>query len=265
MTLLVRGNSQRKQIVTVTPELAGWKHVGFAAHRLACGESIECTLDGRETCVVVLSGTVDVVCGEVSWPTIGNRHSVFDDRAPYAVYCPPGNRIAVTAATDAQIALCTAPALGRYPARLLEPSSMKRYQRGHGLNARTVCDVLPQTEPAESLLVVEVLTPGGHSSSYPPHKHDQDDWPAESSLEETYYHRLDPAQGFAYQRVYTDDRSIDETMTVEDNDVVLVPRGYHPVTVPYGYNSYYLNVMAGPKRAWKIKNDPVHEWLLTKN
>jgi 5-deoxy-glucuronate isomerase len=142
---------------------------------------------------------------------------------------------------------------------------MKRYQRGDGLNARTVCDVLPQTEPAESLLVVEVLTPGGHSSSYPPHKHDQDDWPSESSLEETYYHRLNPSQGFAYQRVYTDDRSIDETMTVEDNDVVLVPRGYHPVTVPYGYDSYYLNVMAGPKRAWQFKNDPVHEWILKKN
>jgi 5-deoxy-glucuronate isomerase len=220
--------------------------------------------DDREACVVVLSGRLNVSCGESSWEGIGDRQSVFDDRAPHAVYCPPGNKISVTAVTDAQLALCTAPGSGRYPARLLQPSAMKRYQRGQGLNARTVCDVLPQTEPAESLLVVEVLTPGGHSSSYPPHKHDQDALPAESALEETYYHRLNPAQGFAYQRVYTDDRSLDETMAVENHDVVLVPRGYHPVTVPYGYDSYYLNVMAGPKRAWQFKNDPAHAWMLEK-
>ena len=99
-------------------------------------------------------------------------------------------------------------------------------------------------------------TPGGHSSSYPPHKHDTDNLPQESSLEETYYHRLKPAQGFAFQRVYTDDRSLDESLAVEDHDVVMVPRGYHPVVVPYGYESYYLNVMAGPRREWHFKNDP---------
>ncbi len=139
---------------------------------------------------------------------------------------------------------------------------MKRFARGEGSNKRYVCDILPQTEPASHLLLVEVVTPGGHSSSYPPHKHDTDNLPAESSLEETYYHRLKPAQGFAFQRVYTDDRSIDEALAVEDHDVVLVPRGYHPVVVPHGYDSYYLNVMAGPKREWHFKNDPAHEWML---
>src|SRR5204863_847750 len=130
---------------------------------------------------------------------------------------------------------------------------MRRTARGSGLNERFVCDILPQTEPAAHLLLVEVVTPGGHSSSYPPHKHDTDNLPAESSLEETYYHRLKPAQGFAFQRVYTDDRSIDESLAVEDHDVVMVPRGYHPVVVPYGYESYYLNVMAGPRRAWHFQ------------
>jgi 5-deoxy-glucuronate isomerase len=121
-----------------------------------------------------------------------------------------------------------------------------------------------QTELAESLLVVEVRTPGGHASSYPPHKHDTDNVPHESSLEETYYHRLDPPQGFAFQRVYTDMRDIDESMAVEDHDVVMVPRGYHPVVVPYGYDSYYLNVMAGKQRVWHFKNDPAHEWIINK-
>jgi 5-deoxy-glucuronate isomerase len=110
--------------------------------------------------------------------------------------------------------------------------------------------------------VVEVLTPSGHSSSYPPHKHDTDALPGESFLEETYYHRVDPPQGFVFQRVYTDDRSEDASFAVEDHDVVVVPRGYHPVCVPYGYRSYYLNVMAGPRRVWSFRNDPRHEWML---
>ena len=123
---------------------------------------------------------------------------------------------------------------------------------------------LMQDEPAESLLVTEVITPAGHWSSYPPHKHDTDAAPVETQLEETYYHRLSPPQGFAFQRVYTDDRSLDESLAVEDRDVVMVPRGYHPVVVPYGYESYYLNVMAGPTREWHFKNDPAHEWMLKK-
>ena len=141
---------------------------------------------------------------------------------------------------------------------------MQRSTRGKGANTRYVCDILPDTAAAHSLLVVEVRTPSGHSSSYPPHRHDRDNLPAESLLEESYYHRIDPGQGFVFQRVYTDERDLDQAMAVEDHDVVLVPSGYHPVSVPYGYESYYLNVMAGPKRVWKFHNDPQHEWLLTR-
>src|SRR3954469_21339542 len=100
--------------------------------------------------------------------------------------------------------------------------------------------------PAESLLVTEVLTPDGHWSSYPPHKHDRDAPPEETFLEETYYHRIRPDHGFGLPRVYTDDRSLDETVAFGDGDVVLVPRGYHTVSAPPGYELYYLNVMAGP-------------------
>ena len=110
--------------------------------------------------------------------------------------------------------------------------------------------------------VVEVFTPAGNWSSYPPHKHCIDNIPEESALEETYYHRINPPQGFAFQRVYTDDRSTDETMAVEDGDCVKVPEGYHPVGAPHGYDNYYLNVMAGPKRVWHFKNDPEHEWMI---
>ena len=105
------------------------------------------------------------------------------------------------------------------------------------------------------------LGSSGHSSSYPPHKHDSAGTD-ETALEETYYHQLNPPQGFAFQRVYTDDRSLDEAMAVEHRDTVMVPRGYHPCAVPYGYDLYYLNTMAGPERRWAFKNDPAHEWML---
>jgi 5-deoxy-glucuronate isomerase len=262
MSLLVKARREGRDIVEVTPRSAGWHYVGFSAHRLAPDEAMRLDRGGFEVCVVVLGGTVTVRQGDATWAAIGERRGVFDDRAPYAVYVPDGRGLDVLAHTKAEIGVASAPGPGAPAARLIEPAQMKRFARGSGLNERFVCDILPQSAPAAHLLVVEVRTPSGHSSSYPPHKHDTDNLPQESSLEETYYHRLQPAQGFAFQRVYTDDRSLDESLAVEDHDVVMVPRGYHPVVVPYGYESYYLNVMAGPQREWHFRNDPAHEWIL---
>ena len=166
--------------------------------------------------------------------------SVFDDAAPYAVYIPPRTRLTIAAKTAAELGVAGGPAKGELPTRLIEPAAMRRSERGKGSNTRYVCDILPQGEPAESVLVVEVKTPSGHSSSYPPHKHDMDNIPQESLLEETYYHRINPPQGFVFQRVYSDSRDLDESLSVEDRDVVLVPRGYHPVVVPHGYESVLL-------------------------
>ncbi|HUH92092.1 MAG TPA: 5-deoxy-glucuronate isomerase [Casimicrobiaceae bacterium] len=262
MSLLVKARRDGRSIVEVTPKTAGWKYVGFAAYRLEGGGTLALASDALERCLVVLQGTVTVRAGDQTWREIGERASVFEDRSPYAVYVPPGTPASIAAHTDAEVAVASAPGASADSPRLIEPARMKRFSRGVGANTRYVCDILPETEPADRLLVVEVRTPSGHSSSYPPHKHDTDRPPDETSLEETYYHRLNPAQGFVFQRVYTADRSLDESMAVEDRDVVMVPRGYHPVVVPYGYESYYLNVMAGPKRAWHFHNDPAHEWML---
>ncbi|KAF1028703.1 MAG: 5-deoxy-glucuronate isomerase [Burkholderia plantarii] len=262
MSLLVKAAAEGREIATVTPESAHWKHVGFAAWRLAAGESVALHEAARETCIVVLTGTVDIEADDGErWANLGTRDSVFDEVSPTALYLPPDRRVTVRASRDAEIGVASAPGTGRYPARLIEPAQMKRSVRGSGANTRYVCDILPQTEPAESLLVVEVITPSGHSSSYPPHKHDTDNIPVESFLEETYYHRVNPPQGFVFQRVYTDERDLDESMAVSNHDVVMVPRGYHPVVAPYGYDSYYLNVMAGPTRTWHFKNDPEHDWI----
>lgn len=262
--LLAKAAQQGREIVNVTPERAGWTHVGFRAVRLKTGETETLQTDNRELCLVVLTGTVEVVVDFQTYSHLGTRNSVFDEASPAAVYVPAGKTVAIRAERDSEIAFCTAPAgIKNHDVRVIDPATMRRSVRGKGTNTRYICDILPHDDPtADHLLVVEVVTPASHSSSYPPHKHDVEQPPVETLLEETYYHRLNPPQGFAFQRVYTDDRSIDEACAVEDHDVVMVPRGYHPVTAPHGYDLYYLNVMAGPNRFWVFKNDPKHEWML---
>ncbi|KAF0864631.1 5-deoxy-glucuronate isomerase [Pseudomonas sp. LD120] len=266
MSLLIKSAAKGRTLVQL-PEGA-LEFVGFKAYRLSLGEHLPISAGDKELCLVLLSGRIDVQGqapqGAFQWDNLGDRQSVFEDKAPFAAYLPPGSQAQVTALSEVQIALCAAPGdadAGLSP-RLIRPEQCKRSVRGKGANTRYVCDILPDSEPAHSLLVVEVRTPSGHSSSYPPHKHDTDDLPHQSFLEETYYHQVHPPQGFVFQRVYTDDRSIDQAMAVENSDLVVVPKGYHPVSVPYGYQSYYLNVMAGPKRVWQFHNDPQHSWLL---
>jgi 5-deoxy-glucuronate isomerase len=262
--LLVKAAREGREIVNVTPERAGWTHVGFRAVRLEADATEKVATGQRELCLVVLAGTVDVTVDGTTYAQLGGRLSVFEERSPAAVYVPAGKEVTVRAVADAEVALCTAPTDDKARAvRVIDPASMRRSVRGQGSNTRYVCDILPHDDPtAAHLLVVEVITPASHSSSYPPHKHDLEQPPVETQLEETYYHRLNPPQGFAFQRVYTDDRSLDEACAVENHDVVMVPRGYHPVVAPHGYDLYYLNVMAGPNRFWVFKNDPAHEWML---
>jgi 5-deoxy-glucuronate isomerase len=249
------------RVLNITPENAGWRHIGFQVHRLKPGQIVPGGTKEREACLVVLAGSADIVIDGERFADIGQRASVFDDAAPGAVYAPAGSSYSVTARGDVELAVCSAPGKpGRFP-RAIAAAEMSKEVRGAGTNTRYVRNILPQTKQADSLLVVEVITPGGHWSSYPPHKHDTATSGQETALEETYYHRLSPPQGFAFQRVYTDERDLDETICVHDGDVVLVPRGYHPVGAAHGYDLYYLNVMAGPERNWVFRNDPEHAWL----
>jgi 5-deoxy-glucuronate isomerase len=243
----------------VTPESAGWRYVGFEVLDLA-GERVERDTGNRECCLVVVSGSVHIRSAHGEWPDLGGRPDPFSGR-PDAVYLPPGTEFEVDG--TGEVALCTAPAGAGAEPRVLPGDEVEVEVRGHGAQERTVTPILMGDETADSLLVCEVVTPPGHWSSYPPHKHDRDAMPEESFLEETYYHRISPEQGFALQRVYTGDGELDETVVVRDRDVVLVPRGYHTVSAPPGYAVYYLNVMAGPVRAWAIANDPDHEWTLS--
>jgi len=250
---------EAQQVHRVTPASAGWRYVGFEVFDLPSGGALERSVEGREQCVVLLSGRAAVRVGTLDFGTLGSRRTPFEGK-PFAVYVAAGAALSVTAASSCELAVCSAPAKGAVPSRLIRPEEVGEEVRGTGTNTRYIRNVLAASAPAESLQVVEVLTPGGHWSSYPPHKHDIDQ-PGETQLEETYYHRLARPGGFAFQRVYTADRTLDETMTVEDRDVVLVPRGYHPVSAAHGFDLYYLNVMAGPVRRWQVSQAPGYEFL----
>lgn len=244
----------------ITPQSAGWKYVGFEVFDLVPGQHIRHTTEDREVCLVIISGRVRITAADCTFGTLGERATPFDGN-PTSVYVPARSQWGVMADSACELAVCSAPARGALPARLILPAEVAQETRGSGTNTRYVRNILPDSAAAESLLVVEVITPGGHWSSYPPHKHDTAE-ASETQLEETYYHRMARTPGFAFQRVYTDDRTLDETMTVEDRDVVLVPRGYHPVGAPHGQDLYYLNVMAGPVRRWKFTTDPNYVHLL---
>ncbi|MBP1857943.1 5-deoxy-glucuronate isomerase [Rhizobium herbae] len=261
--LLVKPNGTSGLVHDITPQSAGWTYVGFGLNRLASGEKTAGESADRETCLVLVSGKAKVSVDGEDFGELGERMTPFEGQ-PYAVYVPKGSRWEATATTALDLAVCSAPGGEGYKTKVIRPGTHPQMTRGKATNTRYVTNIMPEDDnAAHSLLVVEVITPGGHTSSYPPHKHDEDNLPAESFLEETYYHRLNPAQGFAMQRVYTDDRSLDEAMAVEDGDVTLVPKGYHPVAAIHGYDLYYLNVMAGPSRVWKFNNAKEHAWLFT--
>jgi 5-deoxy-glucuronate isomerase len=251
-------------ILRVTPESAGWRYVGFEVVALAEAGIARRHTAALEVCVVIVAGAVHVRSERGEWRDLGGRADPWSG-PPDAVYLPPGTRFAIEGGSgDSEVALCWAPASGGgAAARALPGAEVEVETRGYGSQERFIRPILMADREADSLLVCEVLTPAGHWSSYPPHKHDVDDPPRETLLEETYYHRLTPAWGFGLQRVYSGDRSLDETIAFGDRDCVLVPRGYHTVSAPPGYDLYYLNVMAGPTRAWAVANDPDHEWTLT--
>jgi 5-deoxy-glucuronate isomerase len=250
-------------LVTVSPESVGWGYVGFEVLSLDAGHAAQRDTEARELCLVVVAGRCIVRSAHGEWE-IGGRPDPWSG-SPDAAYLPPGESVEIEGGAGeapAEVALCWAPADGGAAARVLPGDEVEVQVRGQGNFERRIHNILMGDKPADSLLVTEVITPAGHWSSYPPHKHDRDAMPDESFLEETYYHRVAPAHGFGMQRVYTGDGALDESVAVRDRDTVLVPRGYHTVSAPPGYDLYYLNVMAGPTRAWAIANDPDHEWML---
>ena len=220
-------------------------------------------LDGIEACIVAVEGKVNVkVNNEISYEDIGQRQNNFDKNPTDAVYVTNGDNFEITTNSKGRVVIGYAKTNKKMESVLIKGEDTETEHRGKGMNVRDVNNILADDSPiSDQLIVVEVYTGEANWSSYPPHKHDTAT-DEETFLEEIYYHEQDKEQGFVFQRIYTDDLDLDETMTVNNYDTVLVPKGYHPVAVPYGYNSYYLNVMAGPHKEWKFHNQKEHEWII---
>jgi 5-deoxy-glucuronate isomerase len=240
----------------VSPRDAGWTFVSFSVETMPAGATLEIPADGSERALVPLGGTAAVTVGTEQWE-FGGRANVFDGLGS-CLYLPRDTAATLTAVTDLEIAVASAPATTRYAPVLVTPDDVSSEMRGGGNASRQVGSLMLPDFPADRLHVVEVWTPGGNWSSYPPHKHEHD-VDGESQLEETYYYRLrDPDNGWALQRVYSPERDFELAEPVRDGDLLLIPWGYHTTVAAHGHDLYYLNVLAGPapKRTLQAREDP---------
>jgi 5-deoxy-glucuronate isomerase len=247
------------ELLKFSREEAGWEWMGFSVSRVTPGTVWKSSPEAEEAVLVILGGRC-----RADWGTgeelIGERKNVFDG-FPYALYLPSKSHVAVTAETVCEIAECRVPSTARLEPRLIRPQDVATNLRGGENSSRQIVDVLRPEFPADRLLVVEVYTPGGNWSSYPPHKHDVHNPPGEVDLDEIYYYRIDQPQGFAFQNLYNRQTARDVVVKVRDGDAVLVRDGYHPVVAGPGYDVYYLNFLAGSSRNLAASEDPNHTWL----
>ena len=238
--------------LSVTPETAGWTYLSFmvlnnpgsspdGAHRV--------NYPDREVAVVPIEGTVIVEVDGAE--TVLTRDSVFT-QMPQVLYVPPGHDIAVSG--SGQCALGSAPAVGKYPIRLIEPSEMRNEIRGGGAARRQVVHVLGPDLPAERLVLFEVYVPRGTWSGWPPHCHDGRD--GSPYFEETYYFRTDPGNGFCIHRNWRDDEDFEEIFSAGDGETVTVTKGYHSSVGAPGSHMFFLNFLAGEPVAEQRSTPP---------
>jgi 5-deoxy-glucuronate isomerase len=237
----------------VTPETAGWRYLHFGVR----GGAFTANTGDGEIAMVPLSGRCAVDAEGMSWK-LGGRENVFAGM-PWALYLP--RETAYSVETEGEVAICGALCEARREPVLVTPDDVEVEVRGAGNATRQINHIVKPEFPAERLLVVEVFTPSGNWSSYPPHKHDEDNPPDEVVLEETYYFRTAAPEAFAVQRLYSPRHEIDVTETVHDGDLMLVLYGYHTTAAAHGYDLYYLNALAGDRRSMAAADDPDLHWV----
>ncbi len=250
--------------VLVTPESAGWTYSGLRVLRLASGESRRVATGTSEMAVLPLQGSCTVEVDGYRFELDG-RESVFSRVSDFA-YVPIDAECRITSNSGGEFALTMAEATRRMDPAYGPAEEVEVVVRGAGVASRQITDFLMAgVKLADKLLAVEVITPAGNFSSYPPHKHDTFDPDApEVELEEIYYFKFSGDNGYGLFREWTADGEFDTTMIVRDGDVALCPYGYHGPTVAVpGHHMYFLNVMAGPgdERTWHATDDPEQTWV----
>ena len=245
----------------VDPASASWRYLSFRVDKLRASEHVSRSTGAEEVAFVPLAGTCAVESDGMHWE-LGGRTNVFAGM-PWALYLPRGADYTLTAIGHAEVAIAGAVAEEDFEPRLVRPEDVEIEVRGSGNATRQINHIIKPEFPAQRLLVVEVFTPAGNWSSYPPHKHDEDHPPGEVVLEEVYYYRTqqDPPGAFAVQRLYSPRHGTDLTATVRDGDIMLVPHGYHTTCAAHGYDLYYLNGLAGDRRSMAAADDPSLAWI----
>lgn len=250
----------------VSAEEAGWEYLNMAARRMDKGDQWARNTEGYEHALVILGGVCNIRTSQGEFLQVGRRPNVFSGM-PYALYLSRHVDFEVEALTDGfEIAACWVPTDQDFPAQLVTPEMSKIEIRGGANATRQINGILSPGFNCHRIVCVEVYTPSGNWSSYPPHKHDihredENGNILEADLEEIYFYKIDRPGGYAYQRVYNDDHSIDGVMLAEHHDAVLVPEGYHPVVSAHGYTTYYLNFLAGSAQSLANADDPDYAWV----
>ena len=237
------------------------KHLSFAMLSLKAGEKHSLAPCAKETALVLIKGTAAVSAAGIGRQVIGPRKEFFNAK-PWTVFLPAQQSCIIEAVEDSEIAICQANSNRTGDVVVIPPDKVKEVTIGKANYTRRALIMLDENIPAEFLFIGEAIVPSGNWASYPPHRHERDALPDEVEMEEVYYFRFDRPQGFGIQKIYTDDRSIDETLTIRDHDTLLIPRGYHPVVAAPGYTLYYLWIMAGKNRRFLSSIDPDHKWIL---
>ena len=241
------------------PSLA---RIRIAVLRLAPGDSFAGDTGAWESALVLQSGAGTIAVESQGIAHRCQRQNVFAGPSS-TVFVTPEQTWEARAEgnTPMELVICSTPGKAGLPSQVITADQLKVRKVGLGNWFRTIYDIVDAPFPAHTMILGETYNPPGFWSSAPPHKHEVDDPPHESEHEEAYFFRLNPPRGFGMQRVYTDDRSLDDAYTVEDGDVVAIPRGYHPVAAGPGYQLYYLWVLAGNQRVLAPRDDPEHAWL----
>ncbi|MCS7264027.1 MAG: 5-deoxy-glucuronate isomerase [Armatimonadetes bacterium] len=242
-----------------SPQQGQTSQITFSILKLESGSEYEGQLSG-ETVAVILYGLIEAEVDGKRWVSVGQRRDVFTGKA-FALYLPPNARFRIKAQTFAELAFGSVPAPSGGEPKLITPEQVRTRTVGVFNWRRDIDDIVDASFPARRLLVGETRNPPGNWSSYPPHKHEQENPPFETQMEEVYHFRIFPPNGFAIQVIYTDDGELNEAIIVKEGDTVVIPRGYHPVAAPPGYSVYYLWMLAGDRRQMFVKFDPAHEWV----
>jgi 5-deoxy-glucuronate isomerase len=259
-------------ILAITPQSAGWDFISFQARRLRAGDQWSFGSGENELAVILLSGTISVHSARGNWHDL-KRKDVWTGAAT-ALYLPRNTEFTIAAESNSEFAVTWVPTDQDHEPWLIQPQDVPISIRGGDNVSRQINDLLPPGSPVHRLILVEVYTPSGNWSSYPPHKHDvhiEDEMGhlVEADLEEVYFYKIDKPGGYAYQRVYTDENSpleqvgypIDALVVAQNNCAVLIPEGYHPVVSAPGYTTYYLNVLAGSAQTLANQDDPRYSWV----